>query len=209
MEYSREARFPPIKHFSHEHALQKIWSFSTAICEICGQIFKWKYGCKPCRYYVHEECAKLPEFIINHALHPQHRLRLKKVPLIDNINCCYYCDKPFESDYKYYVCACKSSCSDNFYMHMKCAMIPLPTITITSDVDGYKDHGVAQFACHQQPMILVVDDHEHHHSNKTAAKCFGCQSNWSGPVYSCISEECENFLHKSCAECNTRDLIKP
>ncbi|EXB40980.1 hypothetical protein L484_020715 [Morus notabilis] len=149
------------------------------------------YWCRLCRYYLHQECAKLPEHI-DHSFHPLHGLKLTKRSLNDTCRC-YYCEKPLENDE--YLYACDKMCSD-FFMHMTCAMIPLPTIT--SNVDGCKDHDVAQFACHQRPMTLM--DHGHHLSNKRAAKCFGCQSNWSGPAYSCISENCENFLHKSCGE---------
>ncbi|GMN32989.1 hypothetical protein TIFTF001_003908 [Ficus carica] len=33
---------------------------------------------------------------------------------------------------------------------------PIPLPTITTDVDGCKDHGVVQFACHQHPMMKAI-----------------------------------------------------
>ncbi|GMN58285.1 hypothetical protein TIFTF001_027382 [Ficus carica] len=80
---------------------------------------------------------------------------------------------------------------------MTCATIPLPTILTSDDVDGGgQHHNVPQYACHQNPMILV----EHENERKGRANCFACHSLWSGPAYSCTSKECENFLHKSCAD---------
>lgn len=77
-------------------------------------------------------------------------------------------------------------------MHVACALIPLPSITF--NVDGGEDHDdVVRFVCHQQPMTLVE-------LNERPAQCFACQSNWSGPAYSCTFEKCENFVHKSCTE---------
>ncbi|GMN43090.1 hypothetical protein TIFTF001_012299 [Ficus carica] len=171
----------PISHFSHEHVLQGHWVSKERVCNMCNgpiSIKLYHYFCSQCRYYIHKECAKWPEHI-DHSLHPPHRLTLQRRSLDDNVNRCCYCEKPFEN-YEY-LYACEQLCSD-FYMHRACAMIPVPTIM--SNIDGSEEHNVVHFSCHQQPTILV----DHRDSHKSRATCFACQSNRSGPVYSCTSK---------------------
>ncbi|GMN58283.1 hypothetical protein TIFTF001_027381 [Ficus carica] len=188
-----------IKHFSHEHNLK----FSGSIrvghsCFICNRSFGGQhdqsgYNCSReyCFYCIHKKCAELPQHI-NHSLHALHHLTLTKRSSSSS-SCCYYCEKPFENDECTYAC----DVCPNFHMHMTCATIPLPTILTSDDVGGGgQHHNVPQYACHQNPMILV----EHEDERKGRANCFACHSLWSGPAYSCTSKECENFLHKSCAD---------
>ena len=189
----RRALRRPIRHFSHEHELQSHSFLSERFCNMCNgpiPIGDYHYFCSQCRYYIHKECAMWPEHI-DHSLHPPHRLTLQSRSLDDNVNRCYYCKKPFQNDE--YLYACEQLCSD-FYMHRACAMIPVPTIM--SNIDGSEEHNVVQFSCHQQPMILV----DQRDSHKSRATCFACQSNRSGPMYSCISSTCDNFIHKSCSD---------
>lgn len=184
---------PPFRHFSHEHKLHNRIFSSECFCNMCnGRISGGvhHYYCPRCNYYIHEQCAEWPEHI-DHSFYPPHRLTLQSRSLEDNVNRCYYCEKPFQNDE--YLYACEQLCSD-FYMHRACAMIPVPTIM--SNIDGSEEHNVVRFSCHQQPMILV----DHRDGHKRRAKCFACQSNRSGPMYSCISSECDNFIHKSCSE---------
>lgn len=180
------------QHFSHEHRLRKSSLIIEVFCSMCNRsipaLQEDCYYCDLCRYYLHQECAELPERIDHHSLHPLHPLFLTKRSLSDSRSC-YYFEKPLGNDQYFYVC---SQLCSNLYMHVACALIPLPSITF--NVDGGEDHDdVVRFVCHQQPMTLVE-------LNERPAQCFSCQSNWSGPAYSCTFEKCENFVHKSCTE---------
>ncbi|KAF4375339.1 hypothetical protein G4B88_022005 [Cannabis sativa] len=104
---------------------------------------------------MHKECGELPEHMNNHTLHDQHPLTLRKIHN-NNISssCCFYCDKPFGDEYAY-------SCQEcDFYMHMRCASIPLPTLTS-------HDGDIVRFSCHQHPMPIV---HQHEDKGKEKEK---------------------------------------
>ncbi|GMN57953.1 hypothetical protein TIFTF001_027057 [Ficus carica] len=183
------------KHFSHEHVLDWDGLPSEFSCNMCNRKIRtgeFNYICFVClNCFIHKECAERPKQIKHHTLHPHHSLLLAKRSLNDT-SCCYYCQKPFDNDE--FVYACDQLCSDS-YMHMACAVIPLPTLT-SDVVDGGQDRSFVRYACHEEAMTLV----EHPDWVKREAKCFACQSGWSGPAYSCKSEMCENFLHKACVE---------
>ncbi|GMN39157.1 hypothetical protein TIFTF001_008392 [Ficus carica] len=192
-----------IDHFSHNHPLRLMKVFFRRRlrlifrCGVCNHDIEEAsyYSCcdQHCSYYIHKRCAELPQHIKNHSLHrPSHLLTLGKTSSSSSLHNCYYCEKPFKDDQFSYAC---NHCS-NFCMHMDCATIPLLTVTTDDDDDG-QDHGDVRYICHQHPMTLVEQDY----GKKHRAKCFACQSEWSaGPAYSCTSNSCENFLHKSCAE---------
>ena len=157
-------------------------------CSICGLSIRGiGYACGGCWTFMHKSCAELPQHI-DHSLHPLHQpLTLLNIRSSNATNTtCYYCDETFQSHERWaYAC---NQCS--LYMHITCALIPLPTIRF----EGHQESDVAQYACHEHPMSLVADDD----SRKGEANCFACQSQWSGPAYSCTSTTCQNFLHKSC-----------
>ncbi|GMN69890.1 hypothetical protein TIFTF001_038937, partial [Ficus carica] len=193
-----------IKHFSHKHNLQFhrdiLEVHSCFICNLSfgGQHDSNGYACSLCFHFIHGKCAKLEQHI-NHSLHTRHHLTLAKRSLsnttttttLSSSSCCYFCEKPIGNECTY---AC-DECS-NFHMHTTCAMITLPKILRSDDVDGGQHHNVVQYTCHEKGMKLV----EHEDERKGRAKCFACHSLWSGPAYSCTLNECENFLHKSCAD---------
>ncbi|KAM6554681.1 hypothetical protein CsatB_015443 [Cannabis sativa] len=177
-------------HFSHphDHRFHQIRDYQCVPywgCRLCNQLITQGekfYECRTCWYFMHKECGELPEHMNNHTLHDQHPLTLRKIHN-NNISssCCFYCDKPFGDEYAY-------SCQEcAFYMHIKCASIPLPTLTS-------HDGDIVRFSCHQHPMAIV---HQHHDKGNN---CFACQLPWSTPSYSCTTLTCNNFVHKSCAE---------
>ncbi|PON98106.1 Zinc finger-domain containing protein [Trema orientale] len=181
-----------IQHFSHDHHLRLKFiklHRSKVSCDLCQlQIFHndQGYTCSDCDYVMHKACAEMPQYI-DHSFHTHHNpLRLDKRSS-NNPSLCYYCDNSFEEKENLaYVC---DQCS--LHMHVTCALIPLPTITS----HGNEDADVVHYLCHQNMMALVEQD-----NCKSQAKCFACQSFWSGLAYSCTFANCKNFLHKSCAE---------
>ncbi|PON98112.1 C1-like [Trema orientale] len=181
-----------IQHFSHDHPLEsKIPHFLSKIsCDLCQLSIHDDqcYSCRTCYYFIHKACAELPQHI-HHSLHHQHNpLRLDKVRSSNDTSVCYYCENFFQDHENLaYVC---DRCS--LHMHVTCALIPLPTITCYSNQDNID---LVQYVCHQNMMTLVEQD-----DCKSQARCFVCQSFWSGLAYSCTSATCKNFLHKSCAE---------
>ncbi|KAL5562938.1 hypothetical protein UlMin_032685 [Ulmus minor] len=172
-----------LEHFSHQHTLSLGFG-RVGKCQLCyGSIgFLHKvYACRSCGYFIHKQCAKLPQHV-NPSIHSPHQFTLAFTRSLSNSTACYYCDKPFKNHRYCYTC---DHCSIN--MHLDCALTPLPFIA-SSD-----HHQHVQFLCHQNLMILTHSPHENHH------QCLLCQSPWlSGSAYTCKS--CHNFFHKSCAE---------
>ncbi|XP_030509773.2 uncharacterized protein LOC115724597 isoform X2 [Cannabis sativa] len=139
-------------HFSHPHHRFYLYNWSYTYywrCCLCNQLItsgEEYYKCEGyCFNVVHKQCGELPEQINNHTFHDQHPLTLR----IHNNNissCCFYCDKSFGDEYAY-------SCEEcEFYMHMRCAAIPLPTLTChDGDI-------IVRFSCHQHPMAIFDQD---------------------------------------------------
>ncbi|KAF4350795.1 hypothetical protein F8388_026505 [Cannabis sativa] len=90
------ARMPPItsddfdnqdhiQHFSHPHPMPLILAtekggLSLSECFACRlPCFAGKayYGCKPCKYFLHESCAKLPLQLEGASFHKHHALSLR------------------------------------------------------------------------------------------------------------------------------------
>lgn len=119
------------------------------------------YVCFPCRYLANEDCAKLPNHKYFHPLHVRdgHSLVLDKRPSLPDTTRCYYCNWRIDDDFGLYSYGC-DRCSD-FYMHVACAMIPVPTLAVDA----------ARFACHRQAMTLVDDAERHHHWQRWARPC--------------------------------------
>uniref|UniRef100_A0A7N2LGK8 Phorbol-ester/DAG-type domain-containing protein n=1 Tax=Quercus lobata TaxID=97700 RepID=A0A7N2LGK8_QUELO len=68
-----------IQHFSHKHHLRlknkRSYGFNAKCAACWDDLSGVVYCCNDCRYYLHEECAKL-EGKIEHSLHPFHSLKL-------------------------------------------------------------------------------------------------------------------------------------
>ncbi|XP_062073477.1 uncharacterized protein LOC133777757 [Humulus lupulus] len=179
-----------IQHFSHRHLLkqldvmQYVYEDLKINCELCQLVIDHSQICyrciQWCRYFLHKKCAELPQYV-DHALHPDHSpLMLQRTSSSHDTVTCYYCENSFQTQETLaYIC---NHCS--LHMHITCALIPIPTLIGSNDNN-------AQYFCHQHPMPLVKHD-----DSKAQAKCFACQSHWTGSAYSCLS--CHNFLHHSC-----------
>ncbi|KAL4600108.1 hypothetical protein ACB092_11G174100 [Castanea dentata] len=82
-----------IKHFSHRHHLRLKNSYEyNANCAAClGFLSGVVYCCNDCRYYLHDECAKL-EGEIEHSHHPFQFLKLHGI-VDDGAFYCNLCQK--------------------------------------------------------------------------------------------------------------------
>lgn len=110
-----------INHFSHHHPLRlyEIDDYSSpgcdkSACHLCGGTFKFIiYGCKQCRFFIHDTCAKLPEHL-DHPFHPEHTLSLYNVAAnnASEMFQCHACGVSF-SNFMYHC----SECNFNLGLH--------------------------------------------------------------------------------------------
>ncbi|KAM3361553.1 hypothetical protein P3S68_016407 [Capsicum galapagoense] len=113
------------KHFSHRHNLLT-YSLRASDCVHCyfceTTISGMSYGCKRCRYFLHESCFEFPQ-VIEHLAHPGHQLILKYTPAsgVSAFNCkaCHVGDNPALLFNFHYSC---NHC--DFALHMGCASMP-------------------------------------------------------------------------------------
>ncbi|CAN4081828.1 unnamed protein product [Withania somnifera] len=115
------------KHFSHRHKLLT-YSLRASDCVHCyfceTTISGMSYGCKRCRYFLHESCYEFPQ-VIEHLAHPGHQLNLKYTPAAtgpdDQFKCkaCQVGDNPGLLFNFHYSC---NHC--DFALHMGCASMP-------------------------------------------------------------------------------------
>nr|XP_009606623.1 uncharacterized protein LOC104100954 [Nicotiana tomentosiformis] len=112
------------KHFSHRHNLlmYSLRASDCVHCYFCETIISgMAYGCKRCRYFLHESCSEFPQ-LIEHLAHPGHQLTLKYTPTFDSGYICKAChvgDNPallFNFHYSCNLC--------DFAIHMGCASMP-------------------------------------------------------------------------------------
>ncbi|CAN4080366.1 unnamed protein product [Withania somnifera] len=114
------------KHFSHRHKLLT-YSLRASDCVHCyfcdTTISGMSYGCKRCRYFIHESCYEFPQ-VIEHLAHPGHQLILKYTPSIspDQFKCkaCHHGDKNPALLFNFHY-----SCGHcDFALHIGCASMP-------------------------------------------------------------------------------------
>lgn len=110
------------KHFSHRHNLltYSLRASDSVHCNFCETIISgMSYGCKRCRYFLHESCFEFPQ-VIEHLAHPEHQLTLK-YGNDDQFNCNAYHvgDNPALLFNFHYSC---DHC--DFSLHMGCASMP-------------------------------------------------------------------------------------
>ncbi|KAK6243376.1 hypothetical protein QUC31_009785, partial [Theobroma cacao] len=65
-----------IEHFTRGHPLSHYEIIEDVLCKACNlEIYGQAYGCESCKYYLHNQCAKL-SYEVFHPLHPHHPLHL-------------------------------------------------------------------------------------------------------------------------------------
>lgn len=110
------------KHFSHRHNLLT-YSLRASDCVHCyfceTTISGMAYGCKRCRYFLHQPCFEFPQ-VIEHLAHPGHQLVLK-YSADEQFNCraCHVGDNPALLFNFHYSC---DHC--DFALHLGCASMP-------------------------------------------------------------------------------------
>ncbi|KAL3620942.1 hypothetical protein CASFOL_035854 [Castilleja foliolosa] len=123
-----------ILHRSHRHRLTAIKgkSLTSFVCGVCGtqhqpgrRLGEWEvrsYVCSVCDYWIHPECALLPNAIVIDKHHP-HPLLLTYFDPIELFIRCKICNVlDFSDDLWMYACF---GCSD-YLVHIKCAVYSDP-----------------------------------------------------------------------------------
>ncbi|MBA0584324.1 uncharacterized protein LOC105792042 isoform X1 [Gossypium raimondii] len=160
------------EHFLDDHTLSFIQEGNQMfICDGCVKPISGPcYGCEECIFYLHYECAKLPESI-EHFLHP---CPLSLSLYSYTCNACFMKGSGFS--YRCNIC--------HFNMHVECVSKP----TISSE----NDEGLIQHFTHWHPLSLI--DLNTFDEKPCCAICEKpCSPN---STYGCSS--CNFFLHNSC-----------
>ncbi|XP_017633802.1 uncharacterized protein LOC108476186 [Gossypium arboreum] len=178
-----------LQHFSHPHPL--VFKYQTvaseevdpeaALCLGCEKpVEGWSYGCNPCEFYLHKECAELelaPQ--IQHPFHSKHPLTLlPKSPYSGGRGICDFCVKASRGFF-YHCYACK------FDLDINCALLQ------SSIAANFPN------SLHPHPLFFIQN-----HNNEVDSDCSGCQKPISGPFYHCSDCRYPRVfnLHKECAE---------
>ncbi|KAL6985922.1 hypothetical protein U1Q18_019296 [Sarracenia purpurea var. burkii] len=170
-----------IQHFGHHHTLTLCNMKEIGIdCSGCKQSVSGpSYGCRPCKYFLHQSCCELP-LEIHHPFHPPHPLTLlQKAPYRSRRLqfTCYACRKVC-SGFTYHCSDCK------FDLDIECARF--------SPILLNNDQQIQHFT-HCHPLIPVSC-----HDQDYRFDCSMCEQPIKGLIYVCVM--CKYFIHKSCAE---------
>lgn len=164
------------QHFAHKHPLTSFHVPNTngVNCMVCeSQVFGRVFGCRSCRFLVHESCARLPRDIQQHPFHPEHPLTLVTSLFTDFEKRfrCRACSLKF--NFAYFCDECEVS------LDVLCAV---STLVRSSEEKEEGEHQLSCFVMKSESNII----------------CQLCQLRTSGEVYCCF--DCIIFLHKSCVE---------
>lgn len=105
-----------IKYVAHRHPLRQLFNDSWAYCKACG---KWDrayrcFGCKDCKFFLHESCIFLPG-TINHRWDP-HPIPLVHPPIKDHPEefYCEICEQEIDgTSHSFYFCR---ACDQSFHV---------------------------------------------------------------------------------------------
>ncbi|XP_048132580.1 uncharacterized protein LOC115743129 isoform X2 [Rhodamnia argentea] len=173
-----------IGHFSHPHLLTRclIKDKEEVKCFACTKCCSNQYySCDECRFFLHEECTKLPMEIKKHPLHTDHTLILGPTAYYIGIVYCDACDNRCRG----FTFRCEEC---DFDLDIDCAL------KLISPRVGGVPLLVKHFS-HDHDLVLTeeIDKDE-------SARCEGCDRRCLSDTYTC--NLCKFFLHKSCAELN-------
>ncbi|XP_057506731.1 uncharacterized protein LOC130789950 [Actinidia eriantha] len=130
---------PELNHFSHNHPLIFFYvpndddlcheneqyrldeENKDKICSACDQtIWASFYGCRPCNFFLHKWCVKLPDKL-KHQLHP-HPLKLRKKIYEPDEN--FFCRSCFDDRKGLRFQCVKRKCHVDYCLDVKCASLP-------------------------------------------------------------------------------------
>lgn len=178
-----------IQHFTHWHPLKLLdhpknmellgEEDDQVCCFICGNLIcsasETAYGCKQCKFFLHNSCMTRIPRKVNHFFHPCPLILLTS-PLISYT--CGGCDERGS--------ALTFSCGRcRFQIDIKCALLP----TVKSEGSSK----LIQHPSHQHPLAL-----RENMDTNTEIPCKACGEICSGPCFGC-SRSCNFFFHRSCA----------
>ncbi|XP_052201901.1 uncharacterized protein LOC127807818 isoform X2 [Diospyros lotus] len=168
-----------IFHSSHpQHSLTRVTSPDLFTCSGCKEYGADKhFACRQCDFQLHEFCAKSPQFLKSHPLHPHHKLLFHPRPKQGGIwgPKCDICGKPMKG----FTFRC-SACS--FQMHPCCAMLSVEV----------------NFSVHPHPLKLLPATTLSSGGADSTFICGECKKKRSGRVYHCAA--CNYHLHAVCAK---------
>lgn len=170
-----------IHHFSHVHPLKPPEMELEGKCLACNQSLSDSsqiYGCKDCKYFLHESCAKLP-LERTHPYHESHPLKLQ----VASYNYCDFCGEKIEG----FVYRC-DQCDYN--LDMECAEKPNFSSERIKKVQELK---IKNFA-HDHELTGSVKRKE------DKVVCSACEKKCTGLTFACDRDGCSFYLHKGCAK---------
>ncbi|KAH6757434.1 hypothetical protein C2S51_038831 [Perilla frutescens var. frutescens] len=182
-----------ILHRSHEHRLMVIRGSASFICGACGTQHQGlsapSYFCSACNFWIHRDCASLPNAI--KLLRPKHQHSLfltydrstSSSAFSSSSSKCAVCGDVLQSLGAYLCVKC------GYYVHIRCA---------TSDPQCF------------QPEVEVeaeVEFEEEEGGGYSSRVCNACVEFISPPFYNC--SKCRDFLLHSCCADLPRKIQHP
>ncbi|KAL7174401.1 hypothetical protein ACSBR2_033626 [Camellia fascicularis] len=160
------------------------------LCDGCNESFTrggWAYGCTQCSFYLHLWCARLPQELQQHILHPQHPLTLvARAPYCPQTFHCKACRRTVSRGFSY-------NCSDcEFDLDVNCVAFLVAISTRSS-------HQILH-PSHQHPFLVCsMDPNDYSTLNYATIHCSRCGLPLEKDmVYVCT--ECILLLHPLCAQ---------
>ncbi|WRX22737.1 DC1 - like 10, partial [Theobroma cacao] len=162
-----------------ESQSQDLEIIEDVLCKACNlEIYGQAYGCESCKYYLHNQCAKL-SYEVFHPLHPHHPLHLYK-------GGDFYCgecgDVSAGFGYVCYLCG--------FMLDLKCFTLKEPKVQRLKEMARESKTKLCLF---QQDHELFFANFSQDFENYPCSICF---LPISGRNYACF--RCGYALHESC-----------
>ncbi|KAK3438068.1 hypothetical protein EUGRSUZ_A01703 [Eucalyptus grandis] len=196
--------------FAHEHPLTTFPVRTGTPCGGCEMRISEEEeacGCRECKIFLHEACAKAPLEIQHHPFHPKHPLYLY---LSYDSSCegeCHACRSFNDMGPIRYRCEeCK------LIFHLSCVISTMPREGEDDDDDDDDDGGEREDIS-RRPSVIDHPLHPHqlssyHSKTQTWIRCSICKEEIpSEDFFGC--SDCSFFLHGSCAQPTIQHYLHP
>ncbi|KAH6758009.1 hypothetical protein C2S52_023090 [Perilla frutescens var. hirtella] len=202
-----------ILHRSHQHRLMVIRGLASFICSACGTqhqgLSASSYFCSDCGFWIHRDCASLPNAI--KLLHPKHQHSLFLTYGYDRSSSsssasfyhsssskCAICGDVLQSLGVYLCLKC------GYYVHIRCA---------TSDPHSFQPVLIRDAKLADLLHLPMADERANlvqymlENTRYSSRVCNACVEYISPPFYSC--SKCRDFLLHSCCAHLPRKIQHP
>ncbi|KAG9130068.1 hypothetical protein Leryth_012824 [Lithospermum erythrorhizon] len=218
-----------LQHKCHRHPLVLDRKRILSSCHACGERHEGMfYRCGSCVFFsIHKDCAGLVDGV-GHLSHVGHPLRIvysdhKRIyncllcfKLINTRRNWFYACRGCEF-YAHLACITRADCQvveevkeeiDQSIPCLPCedeeyevTIVDLTKKSYPNEEGQLVHHfGHPEHPLRLQPYSLSEDDPYFDNLVRKMARCNGCTRQISAPMYRCTDNECDFFLHKSCAQ---------